>query len=72
MNDNALTIIDDCILEQAQIASLYGAASPEVRTMKGLFNKETSQLVVMYGCDKCKHITGKDFSNIKDSVPAPS
>ena len=28
--------------------------------------------IVIYGRDKWEHITGKDLSNIKDSVPAPS
>ena len=52
------------------MTSLYGAAYPEDRTMKGLFNKKTSQLVLIYRCDKWEHITGRDWSNIKGSVPA--
>ena len=46
---DALDILDDWILEQAQMASIHGADYLEARTMKDLLKKETSWLVVIYG-----------------------
>ena len=43
-----LDLIDDQILEQAQMASIHGAYFPEARAMKDLLKKGVSQLVVKY------------------------